>query len=61
MTWAKVQYDDSKGLKKTLQGVHTVLSFIDARMDEGGVSQKHLIDACVQAGVRRFAPSEWAS
>jgi len=40
--------------------VHTVLSFADARHDEGGKSQKTLIDASIAAGVKRFAPAEWA-
>jgi hypothetical protein len=46
-----------------LQGVHTVLSFISTHLDQEGTAniQKRLIDASVQAGVKRFAPSEWAS
>lgn len=42
-----------------LRGVHTVLSFINQSVDHGNASQKALIDACVAAGVKRFAPSEY--
>ncbi|KAI8724257.1 NmrA domain-containing protein [Fusarium sp. LHS14.1] len=59
--WIKADYQDPNQLKGVLQGVDTVLSFIVAHLDAGGVAQKNLIDACVAAGVRRFAPSEWFS
>lgn len=59
--WIKADYQDPAQLKGVLQGVDTVLSFIVAHLDAGGVAQKNLIDACVAAGVRRFAPSEWFS
>ncbi len=61
MTWVKTSYQDPKELTKILQGVHTVLSFIVTQSDPGSVSQKNLIDAAIQAGVKRFAPSEWAT
>jgi len=48
-------------LTSILAGVNTVLSFIVAHADPGGVAQKTLIDASVAAGVKRFAPSEWGS
>jgi hypothetical protein len=44
-----------------LHGVDTVLSFIVAFEDAEGTIQKNLIDASVAAGVKRFAPSEWAT
>ena len=44
-----------------LRGVHTVLSFIVTALDPGNVSQKNLIDAAIRVGVKRFAPSEWAT
>ncbi|SPQ23983.1 115f36d7-8128-4780-a217-9a31a445979c [Thermothielavioides terrestris] len=59
-TWVKVDYEDRKGLVKTLEGVHTVLSFIAAHLDTDNKSQKALIDAAIEAGVKRIAPSEWA-
>ena len=37
--------------------MHTVLCFITA--DPNGAAQCALIDACVAAGVKRYAPSEW--
>lgn len=56
----KVNYNDKGQLADALRGVHTVLSFIVVQQDSGNVSQKTLVDACVDAGVTRFAPSEWA-
>jgi NmrA-like family len=41
--------------------VHTVLSFIATQDDPKGTIQRNLIDAAIQAKVKRFAPSEWAS
>ncbi|KAK4224129.1 hypothetical protein QBC38DRAFT_486209 [Podospora fimiseda] len=54
-----VNYEDKADLAKKLQGVHTVISFINAFGDFGSVAQLALIDASVEAGVKRFAPSEW--
>ncbi|OAQ76310.1 hypothetical protein VFPBJ_08670 [Purpureocillium lilacinum] len=59
--WVRTAYEDTQDLAEILQGVHTVLSFIVVHSDVGNVSQRNLIDAAVQAGVKRFAPSEWAS
>ncbi|KAK3297322.1 uncharacterized protein B0H64DRAFT_423529 [Chaetomium fimeti] len=61
VTWVKINYENPDQLDEALRGVHTVLSFITAHMDPGGVAQKCLVDAAVRAGVKRFAPSEWAS
>ncbi|KAF5664458.1 2-hydroxyisoflavone reductase [Fusarium heterosporum] len=62
VTWAKTNYQDIDELAKVLEGVHTVLSFMSVG-PEGtkGRPQENLIDASVKAGVKRFAPSEWAS
>ncbi|EXJ73464.1 uncharacterized protein A1O5_03225 [Cladophialophora psammophila CBS 110553] len=57
---AQVDYNDQAGLIKHLQGVDTVLSFIVSHLDPDGTAQKNLVDASIAAGVRRFAPSEWA-
>jgi hypothetical protein len=54
-------YTDTEGLAVILNDVHTVLSFITTASDPDNQSQKNLIDAAVRAGVKRFAPSEWAS
>ncbi|KAK4097675.1 hypothetical protein N658DRAFT_489026 [Parathielavia hyrcaniae] len=59
-TQFKVDYQDRQDLMRALDGVHTVLSFIAAHLDEGAAAQKALIDAAIEAGVKRFAPSEWA-
>ncbi|OQV08770.1 hypothetical protein CLAIMM_12993 [Cladophialophora immunda] len=56
----QVDYNDKAGLVEHLQGVHTVLSFIVSHLDPDGTAQKNLVDASISAGVRRFAPSEWA-
>ncbi|KAF6818794.1 NmrA-like family protein, partial [Colletotrichum plurivorum] len=66
VTWAKIDYDDVQSLIETLRGVHTVLSLLAGPVHQGAASaqqdaQINLIDASVRAGVKRFAPSEWAS
>ncbi|EEU38228.1 uncharacterized protein NECHADRAFT_76991 [Fusarium vanettenii 77-13-4] len=61
VTWAKTSYEDVDQLAGVLQGVHTVLSFIANSQDPNATAQKKLIDASVKAGVKRFAPSEWAT
>ncbi|MCJ1416734.1 hypothetical protein MMC32_003072 [Xylographa parallela] len=61
LEWVKADYGDPKQLAQILQGVHTVLSFIATVEDPASTVQKNLIDAAVQAGVKRFAPSEWST
>ncbi|KAE8394149.1 hypothetical protein BDV23DRAFT_147960 [Aspergillus alliaceus] len=61
ITWVKADYEDPKQLVQALQGVHTVLSFVSTVDDPASTAQKSLIDAAVEAGVKRFAPSEWAT
>ncbi|TDZ22028.1 Oxidoreductase BOA1 [Colletotrichum orbiculare MAFF 240422] len=62
--WTKTTYDVAH-LVEVLRGVDTVLSFVAGPADPTNKAQedtqKNLIDAAIQAGVRRFAPSEWAS
>ncbi|KAJ4865579.1 NAD(P)H-binding domain-containing protein [Trichoderma breve] len=60
VSWVVADYTDTGRLADLLQGVDTVLSFIVVAQDKGNQSQRNLIDACVKAGVRRFAPSDWA-
>lgn len=43
-----------------LGGVDVLLSFIVVHADIGNLAQKNLIDASIEAGVKRFAPSEWS-
>ncbi|KAK1516777.1 hypothetical protein CPAR01_16393 [Colletotrichum paranaense] len=60
--YAQVDYDDTSSIHNAFRGVDTVLSFIaTADSDEGFEVQKKLIDAAIEMGVRRFAPSEWAA
>ncbi|KAG4414028.1 hypothetical protein IFR04_012844 [Cadophora malorum] len=59
LRFCAVDYQDKNQLADMLRGVHTVLSFINQSVDHGNASQKALIDACVAAGVKRFAPSEY--
>lgn len=59
LSWRTVSYDDKSDLVEALQGIHTVLSFIQVMKDPGSNAQKTLIDAAIIAGVKRFAPSEW--
>lgn len=61
VTWVKTSYRDVNELTEILRGVHTVLSFVVTQSDPGNVSQRNLIDAAIQAGVKRLAPSEWAT
>jgi len=59
LRFCALDYQDKDQLADMLRGVHTVLSFINQSVDHGNASQKALIDACVAAGVKRFAPSEY--
>lgn len=61
MTWVQTSYRDVNELTEILRGVHIVLSFVVTQSDPGNVSQRNLIDAAIQAGVKRLAPSEWAT
>ncbi|KAL2866187.1 NAD(P)-binding protein [Aspergillus lucknowensis] len=61
ITWIKADYDSIEQLTQVLQGVHTVLSFVIEQDNPDSPVQKRLITAAVRAGVKRFAPSEWAS
>ena len=40
--------------------VEVVLNFIVVVNDPGNKVSKLLVDAAIEAGVKRFAPSEWA-
>lgn len=55
----QVDYQKVESLTAALDGVNVVLSFIVTIADKDNIAQKTLIDACIKAGVRRFAPSEW--
>ena len=55
-----VDYNNHAQLVKALEGVHTVLSVIGGSPDAIRDAQLALIPACKEAGVQRFAPSEYA-
>lgn len=57
--WVQADYEDKESLVRALEGIEVVLSFITTQTDPGNQSQKNLIDASIQAGVKRFAPGEW--
>lgn len=57
--WQTVDYHDRDSLAKALQGIHTVLSFVQLLSDPNQESQRNLIDAAILAGVKIFAPSEY--
>ncbi|KAF5647817.1 2'-hydroxyisoflavone reductase [Fusarium tjaetaba] len=61
VTWIKADYENKSKLVDLFRGVETVLSFLAVHLDPGSETQKRLIDAAVEAGVKRFAPSEWAT
>ncbi|KAH7308669.1 hypothetical protein B0I35DRAFT_399133 [Stachybotrys elegans] len=61
VTWVQTTYEDKAELVGLLQGVHTVLCFLAVHLDPRNANQKRLIDASVEAGVKRFAPSEWST
>lgn len=54
-----VNYDNKTELSEALEGIHTLLSFVQLLADPDNQSQKNLIDAAITAGVKRFAPSEY--
>ncbi|KAK2053869.1 NAD(P)-binding protein [Colletotrichum caudatum] len=61
VTWIQAPYEDKAALTRILNGTQTVISFIVAHTDPGAATSKRLIAASIEAGVKRFAPSEWAT
>ncbi|KAF2848049.1 NmrA-like family protein-like protein [Plenodomus tracheiphilus IPT5] len=59
VTYMQVDYLDRHSLATALRGFDVCLSFLVAHLDPDCIVQKNLIHACISAGVRRFAPSEW--
>lgn len=57
----QVDYTDKDSLVEHLRGVNAVLSFITAQTDPDNIAQKTLINASIEAGVKRFAPNEWST
>ncbi|KAI1641867.1 NAD(P)-binding protein [Daldinia loculata] len=59
--WVKTAYDDKSELVRLFKGVESVICFLGVHLDKDNATQKLLIDASIEAGVRRYAPSEWAT
>ena len=57
----KTLFEDKAELVSLLTGVDTLFCFFPAQLDKDGEAQKRLIDAAVEAGVKRYAPSEWST
>ena len=60
VTWVQTSFKDKAELVKLFEGVEVVLNFIVVNNDPGNEVSTLLVDAAVEAGVKRFAPSEWA-
>ncbi|KAI0475834.1 hypothetical protein GGR56DRAFT_674358 [Xylariaceae sp. FL0804] len=58
--WKQTAYEDQAEMVGLLTGVHALLCFWDPTRDARGEAQKRLVDAAIEAGVERFAPSEWS-
>ncbi|RYP93600.1 hypothetical protein DL770_000342 [Monosporascus sp. CRB-9-2] len=61
VTWVQTTYEDKPELVRLINGLEVVLCFLPVHLDPENATQKRLIDAAVEAGVQRFAPSEWAT
>ncbi|KAF2118003.1 NmrA-like family protein-like protein [Lophiotrema nucula] len=59
VSYKKVDYASRSDLTEALRGFDVCLSFFVVHQDVDCVGQKNLIHACINAGVQRFAPSEW--
>ncbi|KAF9693836.1 hypothetical protein EKO04_008424 [Ascochyta lentis] len=57
--YKKVDYNDLPSLTAALQGFDVCLSFLIVHLDIDNIVQRNLIQACIAAGVPRFAPAEW--
>ena len=55
-----VDYSNHALLVKELQGVHTVIVCLISINESSVHAQINLLNACLEAKVKRFAPSEWA-
>ncbi|KAJ9130776.1 2-hydroxyisoflavone reductase [Pleurostoma richardsiae] len=60
VNWVQTSFKDKTQLVNLFSDVEVVLNFIVVSNDPGSVVSKLLVDAAVEAGVKRFAPSEWA-
>lgn len=58
--WVQTTFKDKTQLVNLFKDVEVVLNFVVVSNDPGNEVSIGLIDAAVEAGVKRFAPSEWA-
>jgi hypothetical protein len=57
-----VDYNNHSSLVLALRGIDTVLSFAVTMDFDGNIDlEKRIITAAIEAGVSRFAPSQWAA
>jgi uncharacterized protein YbjT (DUF2867 family) len=56
----KVDYSNHASLVQALQGVHTVIVCLSAKDDSSIQSELNLLNASLEAKVKRFAPSEYS-
>ncbi|KAK7229823.1 hypothetical protein V2G26_001993 [Clonostachys chloroleuca] len=61
VTWTQTSYESESELVQLLKGVDILLCVFAVHRDPGNATQKMLIDAAIKAGVRRYAPAEWAT
>ncbi|EGY18655.1 uncharacterized protein VDAG_09181 [Verticillium dahliae VdLs.17] len=62
LTWVQVpDFQDRSRMVSLFQDIDVVLNFIADPTDSDGALGKTLADAAVEAGVKRYAPSEWAT
>lgn len=59
MEWIQATFKDKHELVRLFKGVEVVLNFILVNSDPENTVGKLVIDAAVEAGVKRFAPSEY--
>ncbi len=66
LKWVQTLFKDKSELIALFQGIDVVLNFIVVANDPNNevaerlVDAAGLVDAAVEAGFKRFAPSEWA-
>ncbi|KAH8689217.1 hypothetical protein GQ44DRAFT_720580 [Phaeosphaeriaceae sp. PMI808] len=60
--WIMVDYNNYSSLVSALRGIDTVLSFAVTMDGDANIKlEKQIIDAAIEAGVSRFAPSQWSA
>lgn len=60
MKWVQASFTDKEELVQHIRGAEVLLNFIVVNTDPENTVGKLLVDVAIDAGVKRFAPSEWA-